>query len=93
MEINELLIDMRKKSGKSQQQMADHIGVSKRTYQGYEYNERDISAKDLFKLTQYCKYNRIVNKLEDFIKNFGDRDTLTKGFNHWPIIFLTMTLA
>ena len=82
-----MLVDMRKKSGKSQQQMANHIGVSKRTYQGYEYNERDISAKDLFKLTQYCKYNRIVNKLEDFIRNFGDRDISTKGTNSKPTIF------
>ena len=70
MEVCELLIEMRKESGKTQRQMADYIEVSERTYQNYEYDARDISAKDLFRLVQYCKYRGIVKQLDDFIEYF-----------------------
>ena len=73
-----MLIDMRKKSGKSQQQMADHINKSLRMYQYYEHGTKDISAKDLFRLCQYCKYYPVVERLKDFISFFGNRTKQAK---------------
>ena len=70
MEICQLLVDMRKQSGKTQQQLALYIEVDVRTYQNYEYGIYEISAKDLFRLIQYCRYYTIVKQLDRFIHYF-----------------------
>jgi transcriptional regulator with XRE-family HTH domain len=78
-EICDQLLDMREKSNKTQQQCADHIEVSLRMYQYYEHGEKDISARNFFRLVQYCKYYAIINIIRKFIDFFGDRDKANKG--------------
>lgn len=93
MEICDQLIDMREKAGKTQQQCADHIGVSLRTYQYYEHGEKDISARNFFRLVQFCRYYAILNTLRKFIDFFGDRETALKGTGHFSALIYTLQVT
>ena len=75
--IGDLLVDMRQRSGKTQEQMAKYIGVSTRTWQNYEQGVSKISAYDLFKVTVYCRYD-LAGVIKDYI-NFNQRTIVTAG--------------
>src|SRR5690606_13818482 len=48
----EILIESRNKKGLSQQQVADHVGISQRTYSGYEKGEMSPKADKIEKLLE-----------------------------------------
>lgn len=64
--IYESLIAMRKKSGKTQAQIAAHIGVSTRTWKNYEQGVSDISSVKLIYASIYCHYD-IISVLQSFM--------------------------
>ena len=64
--IYESLRAMRKKSGKTQAQIATHIGVSTRTWKNYEYGVSEIRAVKLIYASIYCHYD-IISVLQTFM--------------------------
>jgi transcriptional regulator with XRE-family HTH domain len=52
--IGDTLIDMRKRSGKTQQEIADKIGVNVKTLRDYEQGTSNISAKNYFKSSHFA---------------------------------------
>ena len=71
--IGDFLVDMRKRSGKTQQQVADRIGVNVTTLRDYERGTSDISAVNLFRIAAFCGYD-----LKDIFKNFKNFRVRTK---------------
>lgn len=53
MSLHERLRECRVKKGVSVEEVAVKVGVAKRTYQGYERGERDISTVTLYKICQF----------------------------------------
>lgn len=64
--LNEKLIWMRKTSGKTQAQMAQACGVSKRTWISYEQDASDIKTMRLVAVSIYCCID-VVSILADFV--------------------------
>jgi transcriptional regulator with XRE-family HTH domain len=62
--LSDFLIDMRKSSGKTQAEIALKLGISLRTWQNYEHDVSDISAKHLAIASLYCRYD--INIMEIF---------------------------
>ena len=48
-----MLAEIRKSKKISQEQVATDLGITLRTYQNYEYGEREISAEALYKLANF----------------------------------------
>jgi DNA-binding XRE family transcriptional regulator len=46
----DLLLDMRKKNSKTQQQLAEHLGMSLRLYQYYESGKHEMRTTDFLSL-------------------------------------------
>ena len=68
MDINELMKEIRKKEGYSQQEMADKIGVSKNMIFMIEKKERNVSEDLLNKLVNsFSKYEKKI--LQVFYEN------------------------
>lgn len=59
--ISDNLKVLRKKHNYTIQTVADGIGIAVRTYQNYEYGQREISAEALYKLADF--YNISVDSL------------------------------
>jgi transcriptional regulator with XRE-family HTH domain len=66
--IGDTLIDMRKRSGKTQQEIADKIGVNVKTLRDYEQGVSNISAKKLFQIIAFCQYDlvSIITNMDRF---------------------------
>lgn len=52
--FSERLIQMRKSKGISQSAFAKEIGVSMRTYQDYEYGEREPQVTIFVRIADFC---------------------------------------
>lgn len=52
-DVSKILKELRKKHGYTIQTVADGIGIAVRTYQNYEYGQREISAEALFNLANF----------------------------------------
>ena len=53
LDISEKLKTLRKNHNYTIQAVADGIGIAVRTYQNYEYGQREISSEALFKLADF----------------------------------------
>lgn len=53
LDVSEKLKNLRKERGYTIQAVANEIGIAVRTYQNYEYGQREISAETLFKLADF----------------------------------------
>lgn len=47
------LKSLRKAKNRTQKEMAEHLGVAYRTYQSYEYGDRETNFEILLKLADY----------------------------------------
>jgi putative prophage repressor len=52
-DISEKLKKLRKERGYTIQTVSDSIGIAVRTYQNYEYGQREISTETLFKIADF----------------------------------------
>jgi transcriptional regulator with XRE-family HTH domain len=66
--IGDTLIDMRKRSGKAQQEIADKIGVNVKTLRDYEQGVSNMSAIKLFKVIVFCQFDlvNIITNIDRF---------------------------
>jgi transcriptional regulator with XRE-family HTH domain len=87
--IGDLLIDMRKQSGKTQQQIADKIGVNVKTLRDYEQGVSNISGVKLFKVASFCRYDltSIVKSFSNFREWTMVKKGHSKGFAHTQLRF------
>ena len=53
MQFHEKLRDLRISSGFTQHSMAEQLEINDRSYQNYEYGQREISSEALFKLADF----------------------------------------
>ena len=68
MDMGEILTDMRKVSGKTQKQIAEHLGISERSWQNYESGVSDIRAHDFFRVALFCQYD-VLKVMTNFVNN------------------------
>ncbi|MFT4926235.1 MAG: DNA-binding XRE family transcriptional regulator [Phenylobacterium sp.] len=69
----ETLVEMRKNSGRTQEQIAKRLGVSTKTWRHYEQGVNDIPATKLFLAISYCHYDFLA-----VLANFMPRSQLIK---------------
>ena len=69
------LKELRKKIGKTQEQIAEEIGIEKQTYQNYEIGKRKPNIEALKKLADYFKVS--VDYLVEHETNSINLDELT----------------
>jgi transcriptional regulator with XRE-family HTH domain len=67
------LVEMPKKSGRTQEQIAKRLGVSTKTWRHYEQGVNDIPATKLFLVISYCHYDFLA-----VLANFTPRSQLIK---------------
>ena len=83
MQLSDVLKNIRDESGKTQQQMADRIGVTKRSYISYEKGDTKISLDNFFILAVYCQFDIVrmitlqprfayLKNLKSSIKHIGN---------------------
>ncbi|MGN1119865.1 MAG: helix-turn-helix domain-containing protein [Oscillospiraceae bacterium] len=53
LDISEVLKNLRKERGYTIQTVANGVGIAVRTYQNYEYGQREVSAEVLYKLADF----------------------------------------
>lgn len=53
LDISEVLKNLRKDHGYTIQTVANGVGIAVRTYQNYEYGQREVSAEVLYKLAEF----------------------------------------
>ena len=67
LDIGDKLREMRKKRGKTQQQMADKLEINVKTWRDYEKNVSEIGIRKLIRASAYCRVNP-TSLFESFIK-------------------------
>lgn len=67
--VSKALILYRERNNKSEDDLANYLGIQKKAYKRYESGEREPSVDKLYKLAKYykCKIDDFINVDEQFI--------------------------
>lgn len=79
MEWNKNLKTLRKSHDLSQQEIAEHIGVTQKAYSNYELGKREPDFKTLFRLARYYKVSL------DYLVGYSIEDTLPEAIKNHAI--------
>jgi repressor LexA len=84
-EIAKQIKSARISAGFSQEKLSEKLGISKRTLIKYENGESDISASDLFKISNYCNVDlgRLIGAIKSGVNTIPIEDAEAINAPHY----------